>query len=118
MVTGQPSARARTGRSPPAALSTKSAWPAYLGITGFLVLIVVALASGIIWHNLRKSTELLVAAAERQMAETGEKSRIEASCYTIPFTRLSASLLRCPRSKPLGDNGHPPIAMLLRVLRF
>jgi hypothetical protein len=48
-------------------------WPAYLGITALLVLIVLALAGGIIWYNQRKSTELMVAAAERQMVETGEK---------------------------------------------
>ena len=54
-------------------IAPKSAWPAYFGITALLVLIVVALAGGIIWYNLRKSTELMVAAAERQMVETGEK---------------------------------------------
>src|SRR5215472_1731928 len=51
----------------------KSNWPVYFGIIALLVLIVVALAGGIIWFNSRKSTELLFAAAERQMDETGAK---------------------------------------------
>jgi 4-amino-4-deoxy-L-arabinose transferase-like glycosyltransferase len=49
------------------------AWPTYLGIIAPLHLIVVALAGGITWYNSLKTTELMVAAAERQMIETGEK---------------------------------------------
>ena len=98
MATGQPSPHAWLGRSQPAALPAKSAWPAHLGITALLVLIVVVLAGGIIWYNLRKSTELMVAAAERQMPRRERKSRIGSSCSTIPYTRLSASLRRYPRS--------------------
>ena len=53
--------------------SVRAAWPAYFGIIALLVLIVMALAGGIIWYNLRKSTELMLASAEREMVETGEK---------------------------------------------
>ena len=119
MVTGQPSARARPGRSQPAALPAKSAWPAYLGITALLVLIVVALAGGIIWYNLRKSTELMLAAAERQMVETGEKISDRIELLYDPLYAIVGIASQMPEIKtPLGDNGHPPMAMLLRVLRF
>jgi hypothetical protein len=79
MVIGQAPPRSQTGHGQAAGASPKSAWPAYLSIIALLVLIVVALAGGIIWYNLRKSTELMLAAAERQMVETGEKisDRIE-----------------------------------------
>src|SRR5271169_1373334 len=53
--------------------TSKSVWPAYFGIIALLVLIVLALAGGIIWYNMRKSTELMVAAAEHQMEENGAK---------------------------------------------
>jgi hypothetical protein len=64
-------AQAVKPRKDPAA--RKLAWPTYLGITAPLLLFVVALAGGIIWCNSLKTTELMVAAAERQMIETGEK---------------------------------------------
>ena len=54
-------------------VASKSVWPAYFAIIALLVLIVLALAGGIIWYNMRKSTELMVAAAEHQMEETGAK---------------------------------------------
>ena len=118
-MTGQPFPRVRTGRPQPAALPAKSAWPGYLGITALLVLIVVALAGGIIWYNLRKSTELLVAAAERQMAETSEKISDRIELLYDPLYAIVGIASQVPEIKaPLSDNGHSPVAMLLRVLRF
>ena len=119
MATGQPSARARTGGSQPAALPAKSAWPAYLGITALLVLIVVALAGGIIWYNMRKSTELMLAAAERRMVETGEKISDRIKLLYDPLYAIVGIASQVPEIKtPLDGSGHPPMAMLLRVLRF
>lgn len=48
-------------------------WHTYVGITGLLLIIVVALAGGIIWYNSKKSNELAVAAAERLMVEASEE---------------------------------------------
>ena len=48
-------------------------WPTYLGITGLLLFILVALAGGIIWYNSKKSSELAIAAAERLMQEADDK---------------------------------------------
>jgi hypothetical protein len=44
----------------------------YLGITGVLLVIVLALAGGIIWFNTKKSNQLVVAAADRMIEEVGE----------------------------------------------
>jgi len=48
-------------------------WHTYAGITGLLLIIVVALAGGIIWYDSKKSNELAVAAAERLMLEASEE---------------------------------------------
>lgn len=44
----------------------------YLGITGLLLLIVVALTGGIIWYGTKNSNRLAVAAAHRMIEEVGE----------------------------------------------
>jgi adenylate cyclase len=49
-------------------------WPTYLGITALLLLILVALAGGIIWYNSKKSSELAIAAAQRLMQELDDKT--------------------------------------------
>jgi adenylate cyclase len=90
-----------------------------LGITALLVLIVVALAGGIIWYNMRKSTELMLAAAERRMVETGEKISDRIKLLYDPLYAIVGIASQVPEIKtPLDGNGHPPMAMLLRVLRF
>ena len=112
MVTGQASPRPRTGQWQAAAAPPKSAWPAYLGITALLVLIVVALAGGIIWYNMRKSTELMLAAAERQMVETGEKISDRIKLLYDPLYAIVGIASQVPEIKtPLSDNGHPPMAI-------
>jgi hypothetical protein len=72
MIPLQPRSRAQTIRLQKDPAARKLVWPTYLGITALLLLIVIALAGGIIWYNSLKTTELMVAAAERQV-ETGEK---------------------------------------------
>lgn len=92
---------------------------AYFGIIALLVLIVVALAGGIIWYNLRKSTELMLAAAEREMVETSEKISDRIKLLYDPLYAIVGIASQVPEIKtPLSDTGHPPMAMLLRVLRF
>jgi hypothetical protein len=97
----------------------EAVWPAYLGITALLVLIVVALAGGIIWYNLRKSTELMVASAERQMVETGEKISDRIKLLYDPMYAIVGIASQAPDMKALlTDNGHAGMPMLLRMLRF
>jgi len=118
-VTGQPSPRALTGRSQSRAISVKPAWPAYFGTVAPLVLLVVALAGGIIWYNLRKSTEPMVAAAERQMVETGEKISDRIKLLHDPLYAFVGIASQMPDIEPpSADTGHVGLSMLLRVLRF
>ena len=104
-------------RKDPAA--RKLAWPTYLGITALLLLIVVALAGGIIWYNSLKTTELMVAAAERQMIETGEKISERIGLLYDPLYAIVAIASQVPELKaPLHGDGHTGMPMLLRALRF
>jgi adenylate cyclase len=119
MLTGQAHLRTEQLRSSAAPVAPKSAWPAYLGITALLVLIFVALAGGIIWYNLRKSTELMVAAAERQMAESGEKISDRIKLLYDPMYAIVGIASQAPDMKAVfSDNGHTAMPTLLRMLRF
>jgi adenylate cyclase len=117
MVTGQP--RPEAARSSTAPAAREAVWPTYFGITALLVLIVVVLAGGIIWYNSRKSTELMVAAAERQMVETGEKVSDRIRLLYDPMYAIVAIASQAPNIKALlTDNAHPGMSILLRTLRF
>src|SRR5215468_5510219 len=119
MVTGQAPPRSQTGQWQAAEALPKSAWPAYLGITLLLVLLVLALAGGIIWYNLRKSTDLMVAGAERQMVETGDKILDRIKLLYDPMYAIVGIASQAPDMKALAaDNGRPGMTMLLRMLRF
>jgi adenylate cyclase len=119
MVTSQTSRRPRTPRSSSASTAHEAVWPAYLGITALLVLIVVALAGGIIWYNLRKSSELMVAAAERQMEETAAKISDRIRILYDPMYAIVGVASQAPDMKALAaDNGRAGMPMLLRILRF
>jgi adenylate cyclase len=120
MVTGQPRLRSEPARSSSApAAARDGVWPAYLGITALLVLIVVALAGGIIWYNLRKSTDLMVAVVEHQMAETGEKISDRVELLYDPLYAIVGIASQVPDIKaPLRDAPHAGLAMLMRMMRF
>jgi adenylate cyclase len=119
MVTGQPRLRPEAARSSTAPTARGAVWPAYLGITALLVLIVVTLAGGIIWYNLSKSTELMVAAAERQMVETGDKISDRIRLLYDPMYAIVGIASQAPNMKALlTDNAHLGMPMLLRLLRF
>src|SRR5215813_1309231 len=108
MITGQSRLRTEPARSSTASAARGGVWPAYLGITALLVLIVVALAGGIIWYNMRKSTELMVAAAERQMIETGEKISDRIRLLYDPMYAIVGIASQAPDMKALAaGNDHP-----------
>ena len=119
MITGQSRLRAEPTRSGTTSPGQGSVWPAYLGITVLLVLLVVALAGGIIWYNLHKSTELIVAGAERQMVETGDKILDRIKLLYDPMYAIVGIASQAPDMKALlADNGRIGRPMLLRMLRF
>src|SRR5690348_3759214 len=117
MTTWQPRPSAPRSRAAP--LGPKPVWPAYLGITALLVLIVLALAGGIIWYNLSKSSDLMVAVAERQMAETGEKISDRVKLLYDPLYAIVGIASQVPDIKaPLRESPHTGLAMLMRMMRF
>jgi adenylate cyclase len=100
-------------------VASKSVWPAYFAIIALLVLIVLALAGGIIWYNMRKSTELMLAAAEHQMEETGAKISDRIRLLYDPMYAIVGIASQAPNMKALlTDNSPVRMQMLLRALRF
>ncbi len=119
MVAGQPRLRAEPARSNTTAAARGGVWPAYLGIAALLVLLVLALAGGIIWYNMRKSTDLMVAVAERQMAESGEKISDRIKLLYDPLYAIVGIASQVPDIKaPLRDASHAGLPMLMRMMRF
>jgi len=119
MIPLRPRSRAQTIRLQKDRVARKLVWPTYLGITAPLRLFVVALAGGIIWYNSLKTTELMVAAAERQMIETAEKISERIGLLYDPLYAIVAFASQVPEMKaPLQDDGHTGIPMLLRTLLF
>jgi hypothetical protein len=46
----------------PGAEQSRPLWQYYIGITALLIVMVVALAGGIIWYNSKKANQLAIAA--------------------------------------------------------
>jgi hypothetical protein len=84
-----------------------------------LLLIVVALAGGIIWYNFKKSNQLAIAAAERLMQQAGEDISNRIKLLYDPCTRLSgiASLVPELTSPAIKDDARA-FPLILRVLRI
>jgi hypothetical protein len=100
-------------------VAAQSVWPAYLGIIGVLVLIVVVLAGGIIWYDLRRSTDLMVAVADRQIVETGEKISDRIKLLYDPIYAIVGIASQAPDIRALlANNSRVGMPMLLRMLRF
>src|ERR1700746_4124436 len=119
MVTSQTSPRLRTPRSSSASTTREAVWPAYLGITAILVLIVVALSCGLIWYKLPTSTDLMVGAAERQMIERDAMISDRIRLLYDPLYAIVGIASQVPEMKaPIDENGHVGMPMLLRTLRF
>ena len=98
-------------------------WRTYLGITGLLVLLVVALVGGIIWFNAQKTQELMVADAERLMIETGDKvtDRLRLlydPIYAIVGLGTQVSNLTAPLPLDGSDGPYPALRLMLRGLRI
>jgi adenylate cyclase len=94
-------------------------WPTYLGITGLLLLILIALAGGIIWYNSVKSNELAVTATKQLMKEAEKKiiERIKL-LYDPMYAIVGISSMVPGLTSP--EIGRDPQAqkLMLRALRF
>ena len=94
-------------------------WPTYLGITGLLLFILVALAGGIIWYNSKKSSELAIAAAQRLMQEADDKitDRIRL-LYDPMYAIVGIASLVPELTTPAIKDNPGALALLLRALRI
>jgi hypothetical protein len=94
-------------------------WPTYLGITGLLLFILVALAGGIIWYNSKKSSELAITAAQRLMQEAEDKitDRIRL-LYDPMYAIVGISSLVPELTTPAIKDDPSALAVLLRALRI
>jgi len=94
-------------------------WPTYLGITGLLLFIIVALAGGIIWYNSKKSSELAIAAAQRLMQEADDKITDRIRLLYDPMYAIVgiASLVPDLTTPGVADNSSAT-ALMLRALRI
>jgi adenylate cyclase len=101
------------------AVDGKPLWPTYLGITGLLLLILIALAGGIIWYNSTKSNDLALAATKRLMKEEEHKiiERIKLLYDPIYAIVAIASMVPILTSPEIGHDPHAQ-KLMLRALRF
>ena len=92
-------------------------WPTYLGITGLLLFILVALAGGIIWYNSEKSIELAIAAAQRLMQEAEDKITDRIRLLYDPMYAIVgiASMVPALTAPPIKDDPSR-MALMLRAL--
>lgn len=94
-------------------------WPTYLGITGLLLFILVALAGGIIWYNSKKSSELAIAAAQRLMQEAEDKITDRIRLLYDPMYAIVGISSLVPELTTPGIRDDPnALAVLLRALRI
>ena len=93
-------------------------WRTYAAIVGALLVLVVALAGGIIWYNSKQSSALAIAAADRLMREVEDKiiERIKL-LYDPMFAIVSVASLMPDFTSPAIKTNAEAKASLLRALR-
>lgn len=117
-MTGSQRSRRVVSEKPPSPTQERR-WPTYFGITGLLLLIVIALAGGIIWYNSRKSSDLAIAAAQRLMQEADDKiiDRIRL-LYDPMYAIVGIASLVPELTTPAANNNPDAEALMLRALRI
>jgi hypothetical protein len=94
-------------------------WPTYLGITGLLLLILIALAGGIIWYNSVKSDELAVTATKQLMKEAEKKIVERIKLLYDPMYAIVGIASMVPLlTSPDIDRDQHGRQLMLRALRF
>jgi adenylate cyclase len=101
------------------ARKSRPLWQTYVGITGLLLVIVVALAGGIIWYDTKKSNELAIADARRMMQEASERflDRIKL-IYDPMYAIVGISSLVPELTSPAIAEDPRAISLILRALRI
>lgn len=101
------------------ATAARPLWHIYIGITGLLLLIIVALAGGIIWYNSKKSNELAIAAAERLILEVGEEISERIKLIYDPIYAIVGIASLVPElTSPAIKEDPRALSLILRVQRI
>ncbi len=94
-------------------------WPTYLWITALLLIILVALAGGIIWYNSEKSSELAFSAAQRLMQQADEKIRDRIKLLYDPMYAIVGIASLVPGlTTPAIKDDPSAMALMRRALRI
>jgi adenylate cyclase len=98
--------------------TSRPLWHYYVGITALLLVMVVALAGGIIWYNSKKANQLAIAATERMMLEAGDDVSNRIKLLYDPMYAIVgiASLVPELISPAIKEDPHAA-SLLMRVLR-
>jgi adenylate cyclase len=99
--------------------SSRPLWQYYVGITALLLVMVVALAGGIIWYNSKKANQLAIAATERMMFQAGENVSNRIKLLYDPMYAIVGISSLVPQliSPAVKDDPHAA-SLLMRVLRI
>jgi adenylate cyclase len=91
----------------------------YLGITGLLLALVIALAGGIIWYNSIKTNQLAIAAAKHLILVTDEKVLDRLKGLYDPMYAIVGLASRLPLlTAPTVKDDPQAMAMFLKVLQI
>jgi uncharacterized iron-regulated membrane protein len=71
-------------------------WHYYVGITAWLLVMVVALTGGIIWYNSKKANKLAIEAARRMIQEAGDDVTNRIKLLYDPMYAMSVLHRWCP----------------------
>jgi hypothetical protein len=94
-------------------------WQYYVGITGLLLVMVIALTGGVIWYNSKKTNELAIVAAERMMLEAGEDVSDRIKLLYDPMYAIVGIASLVPEMTSPGIKDDPrAMALILRVLKI
>ena len=113
-----PQGYGRSASAGPGSAGQQKRWPTYFGIIGLLLLILLALAGGIIWYNSKKSSELAFAAAQRLMQEVDDKIIDRIRLLYDPMYAIVGIASAVPDlTTPTPDNDSSATRLMLRALR-
>jgi len=94
-------------------------WSTYLGVTGFLLLLVVMLAGGLIWYNSKKASDFAVTAAKQSIQQTENQivDRIKL-LYEPMFAIVGVGSLVPEFTTPAIKENVEASRLMLRALRI
>jgi adenylate cyclase len=92
----------------------------YVAIAAVMIVTVVGLLGGIVWYNFDKTRALTIMAAERLLAETGDKTMNRLRLFYDPVIAIVALASRVPQISTVDAGGAPqrPTMMMTGLRRY